>query len=133
MGLDFFPASACGMEPELAHIALESQFRFSLLTANDAFYIIEVLWMQIVISVNIAILVCSKLGTICHDKSASLQQVNQSFEVTMERTSSKLAVQTHCKNRVRTQPGIELATYRLVARRRYHSASSTTRGEDRFR
>ncbi|GBM10273.1 hypothetical protein AVEN_49994-1 [Araneus ventricosus] len=37
------------------------------------------------------------------------------------------------KNRVRTQLGIELVTYRLVARRRYHSASSTTRGEDRFR
>ncbi|GBO06764.1 hypothetical protein AVEN_158492-1 [Araneus ventricosus] len=42
-------------------------------------------------------------------------------------------IANYSKNRVRTQPGIELATYRLVAGRRYHSASSTTRGEDRFR
>ncbi|GBM83510.1 hypothetical protein AVEN_56222-1 [Araneus ventricosus] len=42
-------------------------------------------------------------------------------------------ITNYSKNRVRTQPGIELKTYRLVARRRYHSASSTTRGEDRFR
>ncbi|GBN12915.1 hypothetical protein AVEN_11042-1 [Araneus ventricosus] len=34
---------------------------------------------------------------VCHDKSASLQQVNESFEVTMKRTCSKLAVQTHCE------------------------------------
>ncbi|GBM12510.1 hypothetical protein AVEN_188688-1 [Araneus ventricosus] len=33
----------------------------------------------------------------------------------------------------RTQPGIELAIYRLVDRHRYHSTSSATRGEDRFR
>ncbi|GBM04211.1 hypothetical protein AVEN_41028-1 [Araneus ventricosus] len=42
-------------------------------------------------------------------------------------------IANYSKNRVGTQTGIELATYRLVARRRYHSASSTTRGEDRFR
>ncbi|GBM46873.1 hypothetical protein AVEN_10717-1 [Araneus ventricosus] len=29
----------------------------------------------------------------------------------------------YSKNRVQTQPGIELATYRLLARRGYHSAS----------
>ncbi|GBO08106.1 hypothetical protein AVEN_56480-1 [Araneus ventricosus] len=42
-------------------------------------------------------------------------------------------IANYSKNRVRTQPGIELATYRLVARRRYHCASSPMRGEDRFR
>ncbi|GBN50657.1 hypothetical protein AVEN_115904-1 [Araneus ventricosus] len=42
-------------------------------------------------------------------------------------------IANYIKNRIRTQPGIELATYRLVVRYRYHSASSTTRGEDRFR
>ncbi|GBL70900.1 hypothetical protein AVEN_161529-1, partial [Araneus ventricosus] len=52
MGLDFLPASTGGMGPELAHKTLESQLRFALLTANDAFFIIEVLWVQIVISVN---------------------------------------------------------------------------------
>ncbi|GBO28040.1 hypothetical protein AVEN_216302-1 [Araneus ventricosus] len=52
----------------------------------------------------------------------SLQQVNASFEVTTGRTCSKFAADLHCKlianyskNRVRTQTGIELATYRLVA------------------
>ncbi|GBL82428.1 hypothetical protein AVEN_252567-1 [Araneus ventricosus] len=47
----------------------------------------------------------------------SLQQVNASFEVNMGRTCSKFAADLHCKlianyskNRVRTQPGIELAT-----------------------
>ncbi|GBM50816.1 hypothetical protein AVEN_140929-1 [Araneus ventricosus] len=82
----------------------------------------------------------ASLPQICHDKSASLQQVNESFEITMKRTCSKLATSLSCKlianyskNRVRTQPGIKLATYRLVDRRRYHSAGSTTRGEDRFR
>ncbi|GBN61562.1 hypothetical protein AVEN_15085-1 [Araneus ventricosus] len=57
----------------------------------------------------------------CHDECASLQQVNESFEVT-ERTCSKLATNLPCKlianysiNRVRTQPGIELAIYRSVA------------------
>ncbi|GBL59096.1 hypothetical protein AVEN_55606-1, partial [Araneus ventricosus] len=42
-------------------------------------------------------------------------------------------IANYSKNKVRTQPGIELATYRVVARRRHHSASSTTREEDRFR
>ncbi|GBN08495.1 hypothetical protein AVEN_176643-1 [Araneus ventricosus] len=51
----------------------------------------------------------------------SLQQVNTSFEVTMGRTCSKFSADLHCKlianyskNRY-TQPGIELATYRMVA------------------
>ncbi|GBM32503.1 hypothetical protein AVEN_156597-1 [Araneus ventricosus] len=52
MGLDFVPAITGGMGPNLAHKTLESQFRLSLLTENDAFFIIEVLWFQIVISVN---------------------------------------------------------------------------------
>ncbi|GBN29831.1 hypothetical protein AVEN_13762-1 [Araneus ventricosus] len=39
----------------------------------------------------------ASLPQICQDKSASLQQVNEGFDVTMERTCSKLAVQTHCK------------------------------------
>ncbi|GBM96668.1 hypothetical protein AVEN_29486-1 [Araneus ventricosus] len=38
MGLDFVPASTGGMEPSLAHKTLESQFRFSLISANDAFF-----------------------------------------------------------------------------------------------
>ncbi|GBL97041.1 hypothetical protein AVEN_254091-1 [Araneus ventricosus] len=38
--LDFVPATTCGMGTELAHKTLESQFRFPLLTANDAFFII---------------------------------------------------------------------------------------------
>ncbi|GBN25778.1 hypothetical protein AVEN_178174-1 [Araneus ventricosus] len=42
-------------------------------------------------------------------------------------------IANYSKNRVRTQPVIELATCRFVARRRYHSVSSTTRGEHRFR
>ncbi|GBO30831.1 hypothetical protein AVEN_112199-1 [Araneus ventricosus] len=53
----------------------------------------------------------------------------------MERTCSKLAtslsyklIANYSKNRVRTQPGIELATFRLVDRRRYHSTSSATIG-----
>ncbi|GBM54223.1 hypothetical protein AVEN_142273-1 [Araneus ventricosus] len=37
MGLDFAPANTDGMGLELAHKILESQFRFSLFTANDAF------------------------------------------------------------------------------------------------
>ncbi|GBL94483.1 hypothetical protein AVEN_235588-1 [Araneus ventricosus] len=53
MCLDFVPASRVGMGPELAHKTLESQFRFSLLTANHALFIIEVLWVQIVIGVNL--------------------------------------------------------------------------------
>ncbi|GBN60376.1 hypothetical protein AVEN_70757-1, partial [Araneus ventricosus] len=52
MGLDFAVASTGGMGPKLAHKALESQFRVSLLTANDAFFIVEDLWVHIVISVN---------------------------------------------------------------------------------
>ncbi|GBM00860.1 hypothetical protein AVEN_140136-1, partial [Araneus ventricosus] len=52
MGLDFFSASTGGMVPEFAHKTLESQFRLSLFTANDDFFIIEVLWVQIVISVK---------------------------------------------------------------------------------
>ncbi|GBM69743.1 hypothetical protein AVEN_75386-1 [Araneus ventricosus] len=47
------PASTSGMGPELPHRTLESRFSFSLLSANDAFVIIEVLWVQIVISVNL--------------------------------------------------------------------------------
>ncbi|GBM05376.1 hypothetical protein AVEN_81815-1 [Araneus ventricosus] len=50
----------------------------------------------------------------------SLQQVNASLEVTIGRTCSKFAASLHCKlianyskNRVRTQPGIELATSRF--------------------
>ncbi|GBM54027.1 hypothetical protein AVEN_185629-1, partial [Araneus ventricosus] len=53
MGLDFVPASGGGMGPELPHKTLESQFRFSLITANVAFFIIEVVWVQIVINVNV--------------------------------------------------------------------------------
>ncbi|GBM10925.1 hypothetical protein AVEN_171414-1 [Araneus ventricosus] len=52
MGLDFVRASTGGMEPDLAHITLESQFRFPLLPTNDAFFIIEVFWIQIVMSDN---------------------------------------------------------------------------------
>ncbi|GBO31764.1 hypothetical protein AVEN_269239-1 [Araneus ventricosus] len=52
MGLDFVLAISGGMGTELAHKTLESQFRVSLLTANDAFFIIEDFWVQIVISVN---------------------------------------------------------------------------------
>ncbi|GBN10476.1 hypothetical protein AVEN_187276-1, partial [Araneus ventricosus] len=51
-GFDFIQVSTGGMGPEIAHKTLESKFHFSLLTANDAFLIIEVLWVQIVISVN---------------------------------------------------------------------------------
>ncbi|GBN46044.1 hypothetical protein AVEN_209684-1 [Araneus ventricosus] len=54
MGSDYVFASTGGMEPELAHKTLESQFRVSLLTANDAFFIIEDLCVKIVISVNVA-------------------------------------------------------------------------------
>ncbi|GBN80492.1 NPC intracellular cholesterol transporter 1 [Araneus ventricosus] len=52
MGLDFVLASTGGMGPELAHKILEFQFRVSLITVNDAFFIIENLRVQIVISVN---------------------------------------------------------------------------------
>ncbi|GBL85767.1 hypothetical protein AVEN_193210-1 [Araneus ventricosus] len=52
MGLDFVPASTGGMGPELTHKVLECQFRISLLTANDAFFIIEDLWVQIVIGIQ---------------------------------------------------------------------------------
>ncbi|GBO22407.1 hypothetical protein AVEN_18623-1 [Araneus ventricosus] len=69
------------------------------------------------------------LPQICHDKSAGLQQVNESFEVTMGQT----CIANYGKNRVRTQPGIELATYRLVTRGLNHSTRSATRGEDKFR
>ncbi|GBM07592.1 hypothetical protein AVEN_230028-1 [Araneus ventricosus] len=65
---------------------------------------------------QIAILVCSKLAKICHDKGASLQQVNESSEVTMKRTCSKLAVnllQIIAKTEYETQPGIELTTSRF--------------------
>ncbi|GBM10530.1 hypothetical protein AVEN_109325-1 [Araneus ventricosus] len=85
------------------------------------------------------------------DSNFSLQQACRKFVMTRVKACSKLtkapkspwneiAASLLCKlianystNRVRTRPGIELATYRLVARRRYHSASSTRRGEDRFR
>ncbi|GBM30035.1 hypothetical protein AVEN_201612-1 [Araneus ventricosus] len=80
---------------------------------------------------QIAILVCSKFAADLHCKSASLsrqvrkcetslQQVDASLEVTIGRTCSKFAVSLHykvianySKNRVRTQPGIELATSRF--------------------
>ncbi|GBM26674.1 hypothetical protein AVEN_241330-1 [Araneus ventricosus] len=52
MGLDFVRASTGGMLSELAYETLELQFRFSLLTANDIFFITEVVWVQIVISVD---------------------------------------------------------------------------------
>ncbi|GBM09063.1 hypothetical protein AVEN_87675-1 [Araneus ventricosus] len=52
MGFHFVPASTGGMGPELGHKTLESQFRFSLLIAIDAFFIVEVLWVQIVSIVN---------------------------------------------------------------------------------
>ncbi|GBN08369.1 hypothetical protein AVEN_55592-1 [Araneus ventricosus] len=35
MGLDFVPASTCGMGPEFAHKTLEFQFRVSLIIVND--------------------------------------------------------------------------------------------------
>ncbi|GBN80042.1 hypothetical protein AVEN_212781-1 [Araneus ventricosus] len=52
MGLDFVSDSTGGMGPKFAHKTLESQFRLSLLTANDVFFIIEVLGVQIAIGVN---------------------------------------------------------------------------------
>ncbi|GBM10231.1 hypothetical protein AVEN_177498-1 [Araneus ventricosus] len=52
MSLYFVLASTGGMVPKLAYKTLESQFRVSLLTANDASFIIEDLWDQIAISVN---------------------------------------------------------------------------------
>ncbi|GBN29468.1 hypothetical protein AVEN_151826-1 [Araneus ventricosus] len=55
--LDFVPASTGRMEPELARKTLESQFRVSLLTANDAFFIIEDLW---VILMNLDVLDLAK-------------------------------------------------------------------------
>ncbi|GBO40874.1 hypothetical protein AVEN_140718-1 [Araneus ventricosus] len=85
------------------------------------------------------------------DSNFSLQQACHKFVKTRVQVCNKLTkaskspwnelaaslpcklIANYSKNRVRAQPGIELATYRLVARRRYHSASSTTRGEDRFR
>ncbi|GBM65285.1 hypothetical protein AVEN_193817-1 [Araneus ventricosus] len=85
------------------------------------------------------------------DSNFSLQQACHKFVMTRVQACSKLTkaskspwkelaaslpcelIANYSKNRERTQPGIELATYRLVARRRYHSASSTMRGEDRFR
>ncbi|GBO12413.1 hypothetical protein AVEN_70717-1, partial [Araneus ventricosus] len=52
MGSDFVLTSSGGMGPDLAHETLESQFRVSLLTANDAFFIVEDLWDQIITSFN---------------------------------------------------------------------------------
>ncbi|GBN65890.1 hypothetical protein AVEN_135670-1 [Araneus ventricosus] len=52
MGFYFIPASTGEIGPELAHETLESQLPFSLLTANDTFFIIEIPWAQIVISVK---------------------------------------------------------------------------------
>ncbi|GBM41189.1 hypothetical protein AVEN_35760-1 [Araneus ventricosus] len=84
------------------------------------------------------------------DSNFSLQQACHKFVMTRVQACSKLTkaskspwnelaaslpcklIANYSKNRVRTQTGIELATYRLATRRRYHSASSTTRGEDRF-
>ncbi|GBL80092.1 hypothetical protein AVEN_20407-1 [Araneus ventricosus] len=42
-------------------------------------------------------------------------------------------IANYSRSGVWAQLGIEFANYRLVARGRYRSASSTTRGEDRFR
>ncbi|GBO22900.1 hypothetical protein AVEN_226893-1 [Araneus ventricosus] len=85
------------------------------------------------------------------DSNFSLQQACHKFAMTGVQACSKSTkaskspwselaagllckfIANYSKNRVRTHPGIELATYHLVARRRYHSASLTTRGEDRFR
>ncbi|GBL88580.1 hypothetical protein AVEN_100386-1 [Araneus ventricosus] len=89
------------------------------------------------------------------DSNFSLQQACHKFAMTRVQACSKLTkaskspwnelaaslpqvcraslLQIIAKTEYETQPGIELATYRVVARRRYHSASSTTRGEDRFR
>ncbi|GBN12952.1 hypothetical protein AVEN_71571-1 [Araneus ventricosus] len=82
---------------------------------------------------QIAILVCSKfaadllcksvsLQQICHDKSASVKQVRSKLTQASKSSWDEIAANLHCKlianyskNRVRTQPGIELATYRLVA------------------
>ncbi|GBM90264.1 hypothetical protein AVEN_248027-1 [Araneus ventricosus] len=52
IGLDFVLASTGGMAPVFAHKTLEFQFRFPLLTANDAFFIIEVICVQIAVSVK---------------------------------------------------------------------------------
>ncbi|GBN86540.1 hypothetical protein AVEN_215583-1 [Araneus ventricosus] len=87
----------------------------------------------------------------CHKFVMTIVQSCHKFVMTRVQACSKLtnaskskwnehAASLPCKlianyrrNSVRAQPGIEIATYRLVARRRHHSASSTTRGEDRFR
>ncbi|GBO17452.1 hypothetical protein AVEN_99518-1 [Araneus ventricosus] len=60
----------------------------------------------------------------------SLQQVNASLEVTIGRTCSEFAARLHCKlianyskNRVRTQPGIHLATSRFRSGDANHLAS----------
>ncbi|GBM59263.1 hypothetical protein AVEN_66208-1 [Araneus ventricosus] len=81
----------------------------------------------------------------------SLQQACHKFVMTRVQACSKLTkaskspwnelaaswpcnlIVNYSKNRVRREPGIELATYRLVPRRRYHSTSSATTGEDIFR
>ncbi|GBL73240.1 hypothetical protein AVEN_159295-1 [Araneus ventricosus] len=47
MGFTSVPGSASGMELELAHKSLESQFCVSLLTANDTFFIMEDLWSRL--------------------------------------------------------------------------------------
>ncbi|GBN14711.1 hypothetical protein AVEN_232347-1 [Araneus ventricosus] len=89
------------------------------------------------------------------DSNFSLQQACHKFVMTRVQACSKLtkaskspwnelaaslpqacrenSLQVIAKNRVRTQPGIELATYRLVDRRRDHSTNSATKGEDGFR
>ncbi|GBM48265.1 hypothetical protein AVEN_152105-1 [Araneus ventricosus] len=82
---------------------------------------------------QIAILVCSKFAADLHCKSASLQQIGHDKSAGVKQVCRKLtqdskspwdelAASLHCehianysKNRARTQPGIELATYRLVA------------------
>ncbi|GBM34481.1 hypothetical protein AVEN_106718-1 [Araneus ventricosus] len=85
------------------------------------------------------------------DSNFSLQQACHKFVMTRGKACgeltkaskspwNELAASLHCKlianyskNRVRTQPGIELVTYRFVTRGLNHSTRSATRGEDRFR
>ncbi|GBN67545.1 hypothetical protein AVEN_156414-1 [Araneus ventricosus] len=90
---------------------------------------------------HIAILVCRKLAADLHCKSASSQQVSHDKSASVKQVCSKLtqaskspwdelAARLHCKhiakyskNKVRTQPGIELAIYRFQSTRANHSAS----------
>ncbi|GBN16813.1 hypothetical protein AVEN_208252-1 [Araneus ventricosus] len=76
----------------------------------------------------------------CHKFVMTRVQACNKLTKASKSTWNELAASLSCKlianyskNRVRTQPGIELTTYRLVDRRRYPSTSSATRGENRFR